>query len=699
MIPLRSMEFNRKYALGTGLPVIGISIVCLIVLTLQVTHYFHPSANTGLAVAPLITGGLISFLFLALGHYIRKTALDIEFFNVRQLTGFVLTAATGVLVLYLLPQIIDASGFAWKQTQVSGIIFQAFTLIATLAFYMLAGVMATRLLMIRHDRLGIKLLNAFIAVLIVSNVFNFYSVHFPDWFFWAVIVAGGIPGFLLIVRMDWIALISKNHRTVILLYVFTLLAISLLITNRLLGFGLSKAFHIELISSPFLILLTGFVNVFAAISLLGMVFNIPVARFIEEKNTEIAAFSELSKIVNKGLQWDEILDLLLTSGMGSSNATSGWVSEVDTRNPADTVLAVNNMDSKDIRRIEYTVYNHPEHYQLDKKIEYIYIRDIQQDFYLQDHGMKYASMVIFPIQAGNGKMLRLYLLQDYPNGFEEYTIGLVKSYIDQSTVSLSHIQMMEETVESVRIKEDLAIGKRVQKGLLPSEFDIHDGLDIHAISIPAEEVGGDYFDLYRMSDHKTAFIMSDVSGKGTSAAFHVAEMKGIFQSLILSELSPVEFMQKANLAITKCFDKGMFITVVYALLDTEKGIFTYSRAGHCPVLVYDSSDNSIKEIKDEGLGLGIIRDNTFNSLVTEYNIDMNDGDAIILYTDGISEARAKESGIEYGYDRLRDCIYLNIEQTSKNISNKIIQDIQQFTGTESGRDDMSLMVIKLNRNQ
>ena len=125
---------------------------------------------------------------------------------------------------------------------------------------------------------------------------------------------------------------------------------------------------------------------------------------------------------------------------------------------------------------------------------------------------------------------------------------------------------------------------------------------MEAFSMAADEVGGDYYDILEYEKNKFGFIIGDVSGKGTSAAFQMAQMKGIFHSLVREGLSPKAFMKKTNLALSKCLDKTSFITATYFDIDTTENTLSFSRAGHCPGLIYCAKNSTVSYLESDGMG-------------------------------------------------------------------------------------------------
>jgi serine phosphatase RsbU (regulator of sigma subunit) len=228
---------------------------------------------------------------------------------------------------------------------------------------------------------------------------------------------------------------------------------------------------------------------------------------------------------------------------------------------------------------------------------------------------------------------------------------------------------------------------------VPVTLQHDDDFDITSFTVAADEVGGDYYDSFRISSQKIALIISDVSGKGTSAAFHMSQMKGIFQSLAQLDLSPDEFLVRANDALSRCLDKTSFITTSFFVIDSAKKRVEFTRAGHCPTLYFNSAEKRAHYFRNKGLGLGIIRNNGYHEYVHQNHFQYNAGDVMLLYTDGITEARARD-GKEFGYDRLRNLLEQYHEKDVGDLLDIIIEELHTFTGSESIDDDYTLIIVK-----
>ncbi|MEJ2004171.1 MAG: PP2C family protein-serine/threonine phosphatase, partial [Cyclobacteriaceae bacterium] len=254
-------------------------------------------------------------------------------------------------------------------------------------------------------------------------------------------------------------------------------------------------------------------------------------------------------------------------------------------------------------------------------------------------------------------------------------------------------RLLSEALKNERYKEELKIAQRVQQSLLPDSLQHDADYDIISFTEAADEVGGDYYDTFRINDHRIALIISDVSGKGTSAAFHMSQMKGIFQSLAQMNISPREFLIRANDALSRCLDKTSFITTSFFVIDSKQKRVEFTRAGHCPTLYFNKAENRSHYFRNKGLGLGIIRNNGYEEYIHANHFQYNPGDVMLLYTDGITEAKNKK-GEEFGYDRLQQSLERNHGMEVEMILNNIIEELYAFTGSKSIDDDYTMIILK-----
>jgi serine phosphatase RsbU (regulator of sigma subunit) len=177
----------------------------------------------------------------------------------------------------------------------------------------------------------------------------------------------------------------------------------------------------------------------------------------------------------------------------------------------------------------------------------------------------------------------------------------------------------------------------------------------------------------------------------------MSQMKGIFHSLAQLHIDPKEFMQRANQALVYCLERGSFISASFFILDTQEKKIRYSRAGHCPVLYYRRSTQAVEYLKDKGAALGMVRSRDYCNFVETNEVPYEPGDIMVLYTDGITEAKDSR-GEEYGYDRLADSLKEVTAASAREIEDHIIKRLYEFSGTDNINDDYTSMTVKFKEN-
>jgi serine phosphatase RsbU (regulator of sigma subunit) len=287
----------------------------------------------------------------------------------------------------------------------------------------------------------------------------------------------------------------------------------------------------------------------------------------------------------------------------------------------------------------------------------------------------------------------LALLKELAEGFNKEMTKIVSTFANQAGISIENFRLMEEALQNERYKEELKIAKMVQKSLLPDVLEKDNDFDIAAFSESADEVGGDYYDTLRINDHTVSLIIADVSGKGTTAAFHMSQMKGIFHSLAQSNIDPHEFMVRANQALVYCLERGSFISATFFLIDTAAKKVRYARAGHCPVLYHCRAKDTTEYFKDKGIALGMVRNKTYANFIQTNEFAYQSGDIMVLYTDGITEAKDTKNE-EFGYEKLAAIVQQAKDLAPKEMQDHLINQLYEFSGTKNINDDYTTMIVR-----
>jgi serine phosphatase RsbU (regulator of sigma subunit) len=262
-------------------------------------------------------------------------------------------------------------------------------------------------------------------------------------------------------------------------------------------------------------------------------------------------------------------------------------------------------------------------------------------------------------------------------------------------MSLGIRDLLREQTVKERLEEELRIARQIQMSLLPgAALKSVPGVRVAALCLPAAEVGGDYYDVLPLGPTRMGVLVADVSGKGTSAALYMAELKGLVLSLSRIYDSPARLLVETNRILAANMDARTFVTMTYAVLDTAARTMRFARAGHNPLIHMDASSRTTRLLAPPGLGLGLDRGELFEAILEEQEVPLLPGDVFLLFTDGLSEAM--NSGAElFGEGRLRRILEQGAELGSEEMRERILEEVRRFVGDEAPHDDLTLVVLKV----
>ena len=260
--------------------------------------------------------------------------------------------------------------------------------------------------------------------------------------------------------------------------------------------------------------------------------------------------------------------------------------------------------------------------------------------------------------------------------------------------------LLEQAEEKKRLEEELRIARRIQMSLLPRDIVSMLGVTVAATCVPAREVGGDYYDFIPLGERRLGILVADVSGKGTSAAFYMAELKGLILSVSRIYESPQRLLIEVNRIIAGHIDSRSFITMMYAVLDLDEGTLTYARAGHTPLIYVKGSSECPKAeiLTPDGLVVGLDGfQSTFEDLIEEDTLAISSGDVVVLFTDGVSEAM-NEADDMFGEERLSRLVEEHVKLGVEELRERILTEVETFVGTASQHDDMTLVLLRIGQD-
>ncbi|MDI9571525.1 MAG: SpoIIE family protein phosphatase [Pseudomonadota bacterium] len=245
------------------------------------------------------------------------------------------------------------------------------------------------------------------------------------------------------------------------------------------------------------------------------------------------------------------------------------------------------------------------------------------------------------------------------------------------------------TAEKERLEKELEIARGIQLRLLPQRPPSIEGMDLAANNVPAQEIGGDFFDFIPISPGSWGLVIADVSGKGMPAAIFMGLSRTIVRASATDNLSAAAAIRQANELICRDSTSGMFVTLFYAILDVQERRLRYVNAGHNPPLLL-RNDGEVEQLRTRGIALGIAR----SIDLQEDERDLQPGDMVVLYTDGVTEA-INDRSEAFGVGRLIEIVRENSELPARGIIAKLEEAVVAFAGKEPQFDDITLLVLKV----
>lgn len=272
-------------------------------------------------------------------------------------------------------------------------------------------------------------------------------------------------------------------------------------------------------------------------------------------------------------------------------------------------------------------------------------------------------------------------------------IDFLKSIAQQAAVAVENAILYEDIAKQERIRHELDLARKIQLASLPQKEPSIQGLEISAMSIPAHEVGGDFFDYLNGNKGSITVIIGDVSGKGTSAALHMSKTQGIMRTLYKSDLSPKELLVQTNTILFEEIEKSSFITAVAAKFDIKNKTVSVARAGHLPVYQYKSAEKKVERLMPKGIVLGVCGNASFDKVMEEQTYSYENDDIFVFITDGVTESR-NSSLDDFGEERLIYLLEHSCEEPSEDIKTRIVDQIKLFNNGEKQFDDMTIVIVK-----
>lgn len=300
---------------------------------------------------------------------------------------------------------------------------------------------------------------------------------------------------------------------------------------------------------------------------------------------------------------------------------------------------------------------------------------------------KVAVMLPMVVQSRLIGMLGI-KFQDDHEGLESQDLDILNSLASQIALQSENLRLLEENFDKRRLEEELTNARQVQQGFLPGTLPKTPGLTVAARFLSSFEVAGDYYDVIPIKDNRTLIAVSDVSGKGAGAAMIMATVQASLRSMAKVKISLKDAISSINDLMCLNTNPEQFVTFFTAILDPINKKLTYINAGHNPPRII-RTDGTIVELNTGGPVLGVLE----NAEYQEETLSIQDGDLLIAFTDGVSEAM-NSKGEEFGEHRIVEFIHPIVNESPATILEKLEFEVTSFRGNQPLEDDFTILLVK-----
>lgn len=489
------------------------------------------------------------------------------------------------------------------------------------------------------------------------------------------------------IRISWIAFLSKKEK--IYLLILSLVISILFIVNISSSSG--DNIHSQILNafSPSLSQFNTIVMIYGSIYFFMLffttLFHMPTAEAYDRKAQEVTSLQYFSKLITEVLDFNELTETVTDITMKLSNSNAAWI--IWKENNKLITLATKNIGFVESDKLTKLIAERIDFKNLNSTRTF----NLKEKVIEGDPERRFSIVSVSPIRTRGEVQGILVAVKGSGQIFTKDDLSAIETFSDYASVAIENSRLLEESIEKERLEKELDVAREIQRKILPSKVPDYPCLQIASVFIPAFEVGGDYYDFFEISENKLGFVIADVSGKGISAAFIMAEVKGIFESLSKIIERPKEILIQANDILRHTLDSKSFVSAAYGYIDMLEGKLFFARAGHCPMFLL--RDKESKQIKPSGLGLGLSDKDYFDQTLEEFSIDLKENDTIVLYTDGVTEAK-NDLLEDFGDKHFLEILHSNNDLSAEELSKKIIKEVTVFSSSHSQYDDITLVIFK-----
>ncbi len=506
-----------------------------------------------------------------------------------------------------------------------------------------------------------------------------------------ILIASIVLIYMLMNNSNWLATLPKNKKLRSLWLSLSLTVIMILLTVNSIGTDSSVhsslAYFMDgawMISGfPFFCGTVLFARIFfSSIGALRM------SEIVERKTFEVQSLAYLNRIIANTIEFDNLLRTINQLALNGTGANFAWVEIFNSDKAIDKLYSeqvkhelIESLHT--IPEIDSLLLDIKEPILIPSIIEEKETRPYFEAFHFAE------SIIIVPLFFKMDKIGNLIVLSKEEYGLDLDSLNVLNAFKDNISIAIENAKLLEDSIEKEKYKQEIALAKDMQDKLLPKQIPQHQYYSIAAFTNSAEVVGGDYYDIVTLKNGKTCLLIGDVSGKGISAAFYMAQLKGVVMSQAKESENAAEILRRINSILYGKMDKQMYITLSALVLDND-GTVSFARAGHMPTVIKTSTGITFHQPK--GFGVGLVPAKLFDANLEEHSVQLSEADICFMFTDGVNELR-DENDEDFGYDHLKHILSTNVFSNADSIIQNMRMQLDNFSKNTKQLDDITIMTV------
>lgn len=300
------------------------------------------------------------------------------------------------------------------------------------------------------------------------------------------------------------------------------------------------------------------------------------------------------------------------------------------------------------------------------------------------------SIMAVPLQTGDRVIGLIYVdTGALIRPFTQEDLDLLTVMANVAAIRIEHARLALVEQSEKLMESEFNQASDIQRSLLPAEIPTCSGYELAGSNLPCRTVGGDYYDFLPYGDGRLGLVVGDVSGKGLPAALMMSSLQARVHMMIETSPEPAAAVEALNRNIAPRCPMGKFITLFYGLLDPDTGQMLYANAGHnYPLLI--RADGAVEQLRGNGMVLGILP----NSQYQAYQVDLEPGDVLVLFSDGVTEARDPSGVEEFGDERLAHFLLSHKDRPAAEMIDSLVSKVRDWSGQSGFADDFTILLVK-----